>query len=175
MSESSSIEMWKTFALAIPAVCSLLMPVVIAVAGMIGFRKAEYIAKTFDEKQKIRSEEAAARVDEVKTALVSSTEHGERNLDVVKNTLEVNTASSNRKLDTLVEVTHATHTLVNANMGVQLRLNQTVTRRLADLTHDPEDERAAELAAQMYQEHQEKQAVVDNQAEANEAMNKVNF
>jgi hypothetical protein len=71
-------------------------------------------------------------------------------------------ALSERKLDGLAVVTDKTHTLVNSNMGVQLKLNALVSRRLADLTRDPADITAAELAERLYHEHQGKQAVVDS-------------
>jgi len=65
----------------------------------------------------------------------------------VKETLAVNGETTAKKLDTI-------HTLVNGNMGVQLQLNMTVTRRLAQVTNDAIDIEAANLAEEMFRKHQ---------------------
>jgi hypothetical protein len=67
-----------------------------------------------------------------------------------------------KKLDRISETGEKTHTLVNSNMGAQLKLNATVTHRLAMLTGDPVDEEAAVLSKKMLDEHEAKQAVVDS-------------
>jgi len=59
------------------------------------------------------------------------------------------------------QVTHDTHTLVNSNMGVQLKLNMLVTQRMANITHAQDDIAAAEIAKLAYEEHIKKQAIVD--------------
>jgi hypothetical protein len=82
----------------------------------------------------------------------------------VKVDLKASDAETSKKLNEMAEVGEATHTLVNANMGVQLLLNATVTRRLADITKDPVDAEAAGLAQKLYDEHQAKQATVDAHA-----------
>ena len=74
----------------------------------------------------------------------------------------------------LVKISHATqdvkttgeavHVLVNNNMGIQLALNASVTRRLANLTGDPTDSAAADAAEKLYREHVSKQAVVDSES-----------
>lgn len=86
----------------------------------------------------------------------------------VKATLEVHTAVTDARLSELKSVAHETHTLVNSNMGVQLKLNAAVTRRLAGLTGHADDLAAADLAEQMYQEHLKKQAQVDAAKPADE-------
>ncbi len=60
-------------------------------------------------------------------------------------------------------VADATHRLVNSAFQVQLHLNAIASRRLADLTQDPLDVRAAELAEQAHRDHLEAQAKVDNE------------
>jgi len=54
-----------------------------------------------------------------------------------------------------------THGLVNSSMGVQLRMNAAVTRRMAALTGEGADEAAAAAAELLLREHEEKQARVD--------------
>jgi hypothetical protein len=88
--------------------------------------------------------EAAVKVDEVKTSLAASNFANEAQLNKIEATGE------------------KTHTLVNSNMGVQLKLNAVSTRRLAVLTKDAVDEAAANLAEQTLKEHEGKQAIVDS-------------
>lgn len=58
-----------------------------------------------------------------------------------------------------------THTLVNSNMHVQLKLNAELTRWKANQTGDEADERAAQTAQRMLSEHEAKQAIVDAKAD----------
>lgn len=55
----------------------------------------------------------------------------------------------------------AVHVLVNSNMGLQLRVSAVALRRVADMTSDTGDARAAEMAEQLLAEHEAKQAAVD--------------
>ena len=66
------------------------------------------------------------------------------------------------KLDRMTVLGEATHTLVNSKMGAQLLLNTIATRRLADLTKEPVDIQAADIASELYKDHQSKQAIVDS-------------
>jgi hypothetical protein len=83
--------------------------------------------------------------------------------------LETTTSDQTRQLAVIAETGEKTHTLVNSNMGVQLKLNKVVTRRVADLTKGTssaaDDEAAAVLAAAMYDEHVAKQAQVDKRGD----------
>lgn len=63
--------------------------------------------------------------------------------------------------DVLTKVTNDTHTLVNSNMGVQLKLNSLTSARVAALTGHADDLAAAEIAKLAYDEHVKKQAIVD--------------
>jgi hypothetical protein len=69
------------------------------------------------------------------------------------------------KLTKIEETGEKVHTLVNSNMGVQLRLNAALSRQVANLTINPEEKeaaiRAAELAESLLHEHEIKQTVVD--------------
>ena len=84
----------------------------------------------------------------------------------VKRVLSAATATTDAKLDGIAEVSAKTHTLVNSNMAVQLRLNAVIARRLANLTGEESDARAADLAEQLDREHSAKQATVDTAAAA---------
>lgn len=58
-----------------------------------------------------------------------------------------------------------THTLVNSNMGVQLKLGMDLSEFKASTTGRPEDIQAAKLARHKYEEHVKKQAIVDSGAQ----------
>ncbi len=75
--------------------------------------------------------------------------------------LKDTTAVYTDKLNAIAETGNQVHTLVNSNMAIQLRINAAVTRRLANLTGDPEDERAAKVAEAMSIDHSSKQAALD--------------
>jgi hypothetical protein len=96
----------------------------------------------------------AGMAEEVRTTLKSSTQSSNDKLDDVAATLT-------GKLDTIGLVADATHTLVNGNMSVQMKLASVALRRIADLTNEPDDEKAAELAEKAYAEHQAKQNLIN--------------
>ena len=81
----------------------------------------------------------------------------------VRDTLDVTTTKAEAKMDNLGKVAKATHTLVNNQMAVQLRLSAVALRRVAGLTGDAADVKAAEMAEVAMAEHDAKQAVVDAQ------------
>jgi hypothetical protein len=58
------------------------------------------------------------------------------------------------------------HTLVNANMGAQLKISAIALRRLAMLTHNEQDIQAAVVAEKLLYEHEKKQAIVDKESRA---------
>jgi hypothetical protein len=87
-------------------------------------------------------------------------------VDGVKTTLQKTTSETSKALEDIAKVGHDTHTLVNNNMAVQLRLNKAVTERLAGLTKDPDDRAAADLAATVFAEHEAKQRQVDSETKA---------
>lgn len=74
-----------------------------------------------------------------------------------------------KKLDKIVqtgekaaETGEKTHTLVNSNMGVQLKLNAYNSQIVAELRKNPEDIEAATLAKKMLLDHERKQTKVDS-------------
>jgi hypothetical protein len=87
-------------------------------------------------------------------------------VEQVQNDLESRAKAGDRRLDSLAVVAHSTHVLVNNNMAVQLALNMSVTKRLADITNDQSDIDAYNHSSKMYYNHMERQAVVDEQLKA---------
>lgn len=61
------------------------------------------------------------------------------------------------RLDSLAVVAHATHGLVNGQMGIQLKISSIALRRVADLTGHADDCKAADLAERSFREHEAKQ------------------
>ena len=79
----------------------------------------------------------------------------------VKARLETVTTDTAKHLDVIEKTGEKTHTLVNSNMGVQLRMHADLTQRMAEKTKEPEDIAAALQAKKLWDEHQGKQATVD--------------
>lgn len=132
--------------------------------------------------QERRSEETAAKVDEVKDAVAHSSEDAAASVlevrktaagtaakvEGVQKTLVQSTQESTHRLDDLTAVALATqklgkktHRMVNSAMGIQLRISALALRRLAQMTGNPEDIAAAELAEQVYAEHHAAEVVVE--------------
>lgn len=101
---------------------------------------------------------AATKLDRSNAATSGKLQDAVDKADEVKATLEASNEVGNRKLDELAEIARTTHGLVNGNMGIQLRLNRTLSSRIADLTGEPADRDAAELADRLYAEHVSKEA-----------------
>ena len=89
-----------------------------------------------------------------KNAVVDTGTAAAGNAEEVKTTLAAVTAQQDGKLDRI-------HTLVNSNMGVQLRMTAELARWKAVQTRDPQHIAEAENAERLYREHVEKQAAVD--------------
>jgi hypothetical protein len=68
----------------------------------------------------------------------------------------------NRKVDDAKKVNDATHTLVNSNMGIQLKIAMGLAARIAELTKKPQDIADAAETKRIYDEHMKKQSVVDS-------------
>jgi len=83
-------------------------------------------------------------------------------VEAVRTDLKEQGIADNRKMDEIAKVGVDTHTLVNSNMGIQLRLAASFARRVADLTKNVLDISAAEIAEAAYKEHVAKQAIVDS-------------
>ena len=83
------------------------------------------------------------------------------NAKKVKTTLAETTAETTKQIAHLTVVGEATHTLVNSNMGAQLRISAVALRSLADITKKPRDVAIADEAERLLADHMAKQAVVD--------------
>jgi len=67
--------------------------------------------------------------------------------------------------ETNLAVVKATHTLVNSDHGVSLRLTAGYTQRIADLTHDPKDHIQAGEAKKAADDHDAAQKTANFDAE----------
>lgn len=79
----------------------------------------------------------------------------------VKEKLEASESKSDSILKNISNTSNDIHTLVNSNMGVQLKITMLLADRVANLTKEPLDYEAANVAHQAYDEHMKKQAVVE--------------
>ncbi len=77
-----------------------------------------------------------------------------RRADRVAKELKKDNVVQSDKLDSI-------HTLVNSNMGTQLKIAAVAIRRVATMTNHADDMAAADLAEKLLAEHMHKQAVVD--------------
>lgn len=82
-------------------------------------------------------------------------------VEKVKENLELTNAATDAKLTDIVETGDKVHILVNNNMAIQLKVSALALRRVAELTKDPMDIDAAEVAEKAYRDHQVRQGVVD--------------
>lgn len=96
-----------------------------------------------------------------KVSVVQSAEK----VEIVKTTLDEAKEEIVEKVDEIVVTTDKVHGLVNSNMAIQLKISAVALRRLADLTKNPTDIQAAELAEASLEEHMRKQKIVDEKDE----------
>jgi hypothetical protein len=68
----------------------------------------------------------------------------------------------NKKVDEAQKVNDATHILVNSNMGIQLKIAMGLANRLAKITKTPEDMADAIETKRIYDDHMNKQSIVDS-------------
>lgn len=100
---------------------------------------------------------AASKVKEVgETAKVAASK-----VEEVKRTLASTAQETGKVLSGIVDVTKATHVLVNSSFSAQLKISALALRRIADLTEHVEDIRAAEVAERLHREHEQKQTTTD--------------
>jgi hypothetical protein len=67
----------------------------------------------------------------------------------------------NKKVDDAKETADATHTLVNSNMGIQLKIAMNLASKVAKLTNKTKDIDDAIEAKRLYDDHMKKQAAVN--------------
>lgn len=90
-----------------------------------------------------------------------SARKAEKATELVKETLAQNTQATDGKLAGLADVAAKTHLLVNSAMAAALKSTAVALRRIAEITKDPADLQAAEVAELASGEHAVKQAAVD--------------
>ncbi len=86
--------------------------------------------------------------------------------------VETHSAEGREKVMSLVDSNREKiTTLVGANMEINLQTSKVALRRLADITGDPEDIKAAELAEQASTEREAKQVVIKEPQNGGENQN----
>jgi mannitol-specific phosphotransferase system IIBC component len=105
----------------------------------------------FMARLKAQAEQAAAKQTEAA-----------KKVETVAAKLEVTTANTENKLNAIAVVADATHMLGNSNMGMALKLNALNARKLAEITKDPIDLKAADAADEKLAQHTASQEKVDN-------------
>ncbi len=123
-------------------------------AGVSATVGAYFIAK-LNRDQAVRHQDDVKRSDMVKTALAATADRQEAKID---------------GLTTMADANHRTGqdvlTRVNGAVGIQLQVAAGALRRLAELSKDPKDREAAELAESGYRQHQEAMKAAQEQAKA---------
>jgi hypothetical protein len=76
----------------------------------------------------------------------------------VANKLDSTTTATETKLNSIAKVQDSTHALVNSAMTVQLKLLANSLKRIADLTNDPQDIKAALEAQEAFELREREQA-----------------
>ena len=129
----------NTILLSLVALVTAMTPILLA---MINKKQAKALANS--EETKVATVEAAAKVEDV------------------KRDLQTQGASVDKQMAEIARVGVDTHTLVNNNMGAQLKLGADLSEFKATTTGKAEDIAAAKLARALYDEHVKKQAIVDS-------------
>ena len=75
------------------------------------------------------------------------------------------TIKINHKMHDAKKVNDSIHTLVNSNMGLQLKIAMGLAAKVADLTNKKKDMNDATETKRLYDDHMRKQAVVDDKNE----------
>lgn len=86
------------------------------------------------------------------------------NAGMVRDDIAAKKEDDDAKFLRLEKSAESTHTLVNSNMGAQLKISAIALRVVAELRGTPADIEAAEFAEKLLIEHEQKQARVDAMA-----------
>lgn len=105
--------------------------------------------------------EMNTKAEEVKEKLEATNQHVETRMVEAKAQAD----ASADKLTRLATIAADTHTLVNDRHGKALKLAMDLAQALADARGTPESREVADQATQAYEDHEAKQAVVDNKGE----------
>jgi rRNA maturation endonuclease Nob1 len=142
----------------------VLVAVVPVLVGLVQYMQSRSKAK--DEKE-ARAEARQAAREAVQSAREAArdakdaAESAAAKVTAVAVAAEAQGERTTQQLSAIAKVGNDTHTLVNSNMGVQLKLNAALAKRISDMSGLTDDRKAAELAQMLYDEHVKKQAAVD--------------
>jgi hypothetical protein len=132
--------------------------------AVIEARQAKAAVLEVKETLKTTTDAQAEKVEEVRAQATVAA----RGVDEVKVTLKETTEASTKQLTEIAKVgvetqktTEAVHVLVNSAMSKALNVAAVALRRVATLTKESEDEKAARLAEAAYRDHEAKQRIVD--------------
>ena len=120
---------------------AVMIGVMTAVLGYFQTQTRDAVDKKGEEAA-VAAEQARSKAAEAATAVRQ-----------VKTTLSAANKSQDTKLDNIATTTDASHMLLNGNMETQLKLNAVAMRRIAQLTNNPVDAEAAELAEKALADH----------------------
>lgn len=119
----------------------------------------------------VKTEEVKRSLEKVVDTTTIAAEQATDKVVEVKEALEITNAATDEKLDNLTKVAEETqkvgeaiHVLVNSSMSRQLQISMVALKRVSDLTKDKDDIMAWELAKGLYEDHENKQKIVDEGA-----------
>jgi hypothetical protein len=115
----------------------------------------QYWAKRAADKRGVKVEAAANKAQTAATHAAEQVVEVATKTEDVRKTLVETDSNVNHKLDTI-------HTLVNSNMGTQLKISAGLARQLADLTKTESALKIAEEYERLVADHDAKQAQVDS-------------
>jgi hypothetical protein len=109
-----------------------------------------------------KAQSAATEAAEKAAQVARRAEHIAEKTEDVRQTLVQTDSVMSTKVDHLKTQGEQIHTLVNSNMGLQLKSTAMYARRVADLTGDAKDIQLAEEHERLLQVHEAKQKQVDD-------------
>ncbi len=138
-----------------------------AIANAIGFIALivlQVMAKMAANKKDKEDKAIAEKKDKEDKAIAES---AAKKVEQVKIELESHNGVIAAALEDITKTAHDTHTLVNSNMAVQLKLNAELSRWKADQEPDNKAFKdAADKAERMYSDHVSRQSQVDKDVAA---------
>lgn len=95
----------------------------------------------------------AVMVERAKQSVDAASQKAETAVIQTKKDIITETKKTDQKLDDLTKTGESTHTLVNSAMQAALKITAETARSKADVTDDPADVKAAEIAEQTLEDH----------------------
>jgi hypothetical protein len=164
---------WNTIILAVISLIGTALTGVMAIflAKVSANTKSTVVSTEATRVAAVEAKEAVAVVAEKAATVAEKAEKAAESVETVRTDLRKQEVVTAQRLDAIAQVGiesakvgRSSHVLLNANMGVQLKIAAVALRRVADITKDRADIQNAELAEHAYAEHMKQQAVVDKQA-----------